>query len=283
MTPPPRHGARGWRGALVATALLVSSGLPCGPASATGVMPAAAVVPHTAGYSMQVLPVGNGGGILGGRGVLQLEWRRDCEGMAYSQHSVLTLNNEDGAVFDSSVRIDSWEAADASRFRFLLESSIDGEVTEEVSGLAERSKDGAVAVRYRKPEERSETMPRETVFPWQQMRAVLAGIRGGKRHQWYRLLRGEGEGDPIGVSVHIAGREGPPKGLGDQGDLLPGEGWRVISAFFENRVTPEPDFEIAETVLASGVITRAEITYPDMIMRLKLERLKRGATPSCGG
>lgn|GEM_PF-622676 len=275
-----RNGRRRWFGYLLAAlGLTLAPGL----ASAAGVLPAAMVVPHMAGYSMQVLPTGSGGGMLSGRGVLQLEWRRDCDGMAYTQHSILTLNNDNGAVFDSTVRIDSWEAADASRFRFTLESSIDGEITEEVNGLAERAGDGTVTVRYTLPEAGATVMPATTVFPWQQMRSVIAGAREGRKQQWYRLLRGEGEGDPVGVSVHIAGPGAPPEGLGAHGDLLPEEGWRVVSAFYEDSVAAEPKFEISETVLASGVITRAEIAYPDMIMRLKLERLKRGGLPDCSG
>ncbi len=246
------------------------------------------LVPHIAAYTMQVSPNGSGAGMFGGRGVLQLEWRRDCQGMAYSQHSLLTLKSDEGAVFDSAVRIESWEAADASTFRFLLESSIEGEVTEEVSGLAARQNDGSVDVRYSLPAEQRRLMPAETVFPWQQTRSVLTGASTGVRQAWYRLLRGEADGDPVGVSVHIAGEEGPPADrteleLPDRtDDLLPAQGWRVVSAYFEDAVESEPAFEIAETMLASGVITRATIAYPDMTMRLKLQRLQRSALPECG-
>ena len=249
---------------------------------------AAGLVPHTAAYSMQVSPAGSNSGILGGRGVLQLEWRRDCDGMTYSQQSTLTLNSDQGAVFDSAVRIESWEAADASTFRFMLENSIDGEVTEEVSGLARRQDDGGVEVRYKRPAEKRQMMPAATVFPWQQMRAVLDGATTGVRYKWFRLLRGEAEGDPVGVAVHIVGEEGPPadgEGLklpAEPGDLLPSQGWRIVSGYFEDSVQAEPKLEIAETVLASGVITRATITYPEMSMHLKLQRLQRVPAPECG-
>lgn len=265
-----------------------------GMATTAGVWPVAVwsapgLVPHMAAYSMQVSPAGNGLGVLGGRGVMQLEWRRDCDGVTYSQQSLLTLNSEDGGVFDSSVRIESWEAADAGTFRFMLESSIEDHVTEEVNGLAERREDGSVDVSYTKPLEEQRRMPPETVFPWQQMRMVLENASTGVRHSWFRLLRGEAEGDPVGVSVQIAGAEGPPADAGDLGlresasELLPAEGWRVVSAYFEDRVKAEPDFEISETVLASGVITRATIAYPDMTMRLTLQRLQPVPMPDCGG
>jgi hypothetical protein len=274
-----RWCARAWA---LPTLAVVALTLPSGPAGAAGVLPAVGLVPHVAGYSMQVVPVGNSAGVQGGRGVLQLEWLRDCDGMAYTQHSVLTLNSDEGAAIDSAVHLQSWEAADASRFRFLLESSIEGEVTEEVSGLAERGSDGSLVVRYTLPEPREERMAVGTMFPWQQMRAVMTGAEGGEQQFWHRLLRGEAEGDPIGVSVRILRQEGPPTDLGDRGDLLPVKGWRVVSAFFEDKVAAEPKFEINETIMASGVITRAEIAYPDMIMRLKLERLKRTPVPECG-
>ena len=247
------------------------------------------LMPHMAAYAMQVSPAGNGLGVLGGRGVMQLEWRRDCDGVTYSQQSLLTLNSQDGGVFDSSVRIESWEAADAGTFRFTLESSIEDHVTEAVNGLAERQPDGSVEVRYTEPMEEQRRMPPETVFPWQQMRMVLENASMGVRHSWFRLLRGEAEGDPVGVSVQIAGAEGPPADAGALGlpegasDLLPTEGWRVVSAYFEDQGKAEPDFEIAETVLASGVITRATIAYPDMTMRLTLQRLQPVPMPDCGG
>lgn len=269
--------------------LAISIVATAGSLSATAVVAAPpSLVPHIAAYTMQVSPSGSGGGMFRGRGVLQLEWRRDCEGMAYSQQSLLTLNSDEGAVFDSAVRIESWEAEDASVFRFLLESSIEGEVTEEVSGLAQRRKDGSVDVRYSLPAEQQRHMPAETVFPWQQTRSVLTDAAAGVRQGWYRLLRGEADGDPVGVSVKIVGDEGPPADRGALGlqdpadDLLPAQGWRVVSAYFENRVESVPAFEIAETMLASGVITRATIAYPDMTMRLKLQRLQRSAPPKCG-
>lgn len=265
-------------------AAAVAAGLWTGAALA-----APGLVPHMAAYSMQVSPVGSGIGILGGRGVLQLEWRRDCDGVAYSQYSILTLNSEEGGVFDSTVRIESWEAADASTFRFWLESSLGGDVTEEVNGLAKRQEDGSIEVDYSLPQKQQRQMPAATVFPWQQMRAVLTNASAGERHNWFRLLRGEAEGDPVGVSVQIVGEEGPPADAGDFGlaegksELLPPQGWRIVSAYFEDRVKSEPDFEIAETVLASGVITRATIAYPEMTMRLKLQRLRPIPAPDCGG
>lgn len=278
LTVRKRMGAAWRHGVLGALAAALLPGV-----AAAGNVPAAGgLVPHMAAYSLRVLPNSSGAGILGGRGVLQLEWRRDCEGMAYSQQSLLTLNSDDGSLFDSTVRIESWEAADASVFRFLMENSIDSQVTEEVSGLAKRGQDGTVTVRYTAPEDRREVMPADTVFPWQQMRAVLAAAQHGEHQLWYRMLRGEAQGDPVGVSVRISRREGPPQTVqGGDAELLPAEGWRVASAFFEDKVASEPAFESAETMLASGVITRAEITYPDMIMRLKLERLKRGPAPDC--
>jgi hypothetical protein len=69
---------------------------------------------------------------------------------------------------------------------------------------------------------------------------------------------------------------------GNFGDLLRPEGWRFVSAYFEAPAETLPDFEIAETVLASGVITQADITYPDFVMRIRLNKLTRMPIPVCG-
>ena len=240
--------------------------------------PAPKLLPHSAGYTMQVLPVSQSGAIAGGRGILQLEWRLDCDGVSYSQQSFLTLRNTEGGTVDSAIRIDSWEAADASSYRFLLESGIDGEMTEDVNGLAKRDGSGGITVRYTKPEEKVRKLPASTLFPWQQMRHTFALANSGVQQDWHSILRGEATGDPARVSMHILGNAGPPddtEELGDQGDLLPPLGWQISSAFFEDEVDSQPSFEILETMLASGVITKAEITYPDMILRLRLQRLVR--------
>ena len=80
--------------------------------------PEAKLQPHIAGYTMQVVPTGGAGAVAGGRGIFQLEWRLDCQGAAYSQQSFLTMRDSDGGTVDSSVKVNSWEAADASHYRF---------------------------------------------------------------------------------------------------------------------------------------------------------------------
>jgi hypothetical protein len=240
------------------------------------------LLPHAAGYTITVDVDSGLGAISGGRGALKLEWQRDCEGVSYSQHSVLALNYSDGTSADSEVRIASWEAADASRFRFLMESGTDGQTTESVDGIAKRQSDGSLRVTYSEPERTQTELPPGVVFPWQQMRRLLSKAAAGKTQDWHSLLRGEAEGDPSDVSVRILPMKSPlPTGLGDHGALLPKVGWQFVSAYFEEPAEPMPSFEITETVLASGVITQADITYPDFTMHIRLAKLSALPLPVC--
>jgi hypothetical protein len=241
------------------------------------------LLPHAAGYTVAIEGAGGLGPISGGRGALKLEWQRDCEGIAYTQHSLLSLSYSDGTNADSEVRIASWEAADASRFRFLMESGTDGEITGSVSGLAKRQPDGSLNVSYSEPERIEVSLPSGIVFPWQQMRRLLAKAASGKTQDWHSLLRGEAEGDPTDVSVRILPMTAAlPAGLGEQGALLPKAGWQFVSAYFEEPAEAMPSFEISETVLASGVITQADITYPDFTMHIRLAKLIALPLPACG-
>jgi hypothetical protein len=244
------------------------------------------LLPHAAGYTVKIEATSSLGSVTGGRGALQLEWMQDCDGVAYSQQSLLTLYYNDGSNADSEVRISSWEAADAASYRFFTKHSIDGQVTSEVDGRAERLSDGSLKVAYTEPEEQDQKMPRGIIFPWQQLRRLLDKANAGEVLDWHQLLRGEADGDPADVSVRIL----PMKtalpaefvDTGNFGDLLRPEGWRFVSAYFEAPAETLPDFEIAETVLASGVITQADITYPDFVMRIRLNKLTRMPIPVCG-
>lgn len=256
-----------------------------GGATAAMAMAPPKLLPHAAGYSVKIEATSTLGSVASGRGALHLEWTRDCDGVAYSQQSVLTLHYNDGTSADSEVRIASWEAADGGSYRFFTKHSIDGEVVSQVDGRADRQDDDSLQVAYAEPEERGEAMPVGTLFPWQQIRRLFDKATAGETRDWHRLLRGEAEGDPADVSVHIlpmksalpAEYENP----GDLQDLLPAVGWRFVSAYFEAPVETLPNFEIAETVLASGVITQADITYPDFVMHIRLKKLTRIPMPEC--
>lgn len=278
----PRQVLGFWRATAVGlTALAASAWL----APATAVMPdAPRLLSHAAGYTIAVKPEGNSGLISGGRGVMQLEWQRDCDGVSFSQHSILSLYQPDGEVVDTELRVASWEAADASTYRFTLDSIVAGERFEEVSGLARRGRDGSVTVRYTAPEEREVVLSADTIFPWQQIRLMFQQAAAKRFHEWQLLLRGESEADPVRVGIHYMGEAGPPADLGvTDALLLPVQGWRYATAYFEDPDAAGPAFETTETMLSSGVIPNAAVTYPDMSMRLTLTTLKALPTPECRG
>ncbi len=272
---------------LIAKALLPASTViaAVGFSSAAVAMTPPKLLPHAASYAVKIEATGSLGSVASGRGALQLEWTRDCVGVAYSQQSLLTLNYNNGTSVDSAVRITSWEAADASSYRFFTKNTINGKVTSEVDGRAKRLADGSLDVTYSAPEEQVQLMPPGIIFPWQQLRRLLGKADAGEAIDWHQLLRGEEAGDPADVSVHILPmKTAMPTDVGeadDLGDLLRPEGWRFVSAYFEAPAETLPDFEIAETILASGVITEADIAYPDFVMHIRLNKLTRVPMPEC--
>lgn len=238
-------------------------------------------VPHRAAYMIKVTPHGSASRVVSGSGALALEWERDCEGVTYHQQAVMTIHNQSGRPVKSDVRINSWEAADSSLFRFLLDTRINGALQESVNGMAVRDEAGAVSVSYRSPELAPLAASAQAFFPWQQLRHVLALGRGGQRHDWHDLVRGEATGDPVRVSVQIIGPAEPPEGVEAEAGLLPDEGWSMVSAYFEDEQDAKPSFEIAETILASGVITKAKVTYERMILDIHLEKISATPLPAC--
>ena len=251
------------------------------PASAQGQTSSPGLKTHIAGYTIQISPT-NQSVISGGRGVLQLEWRRDCDGISYTQDSAISLNYPDGDVVDTQLRIINWESNAEDVFRFSLESRVAGETTETVNGLAARNANGRVDLRYSEPEPRTMDLPAGVVFPVQQIHRMFRQAEAQKVSDWYPLLRGEAENDPVQVAVTYIGSVSPPQGFEDaEADLVATSGWRFASAYYESKASAEPSFEIEETILASGVITQARISYPDMILDVKLERVQPVAMPDC--
>ena len=191
-------------------------------------------LPHAAGYTVKIEAIGTAGSVVSGRGALQLQWQADCDGVAYSQTSLLTLNYSNGSSIDSEVAISSWEAADASSYRFFVKNGVNGQTTSKVDGKANRKPDGSLEVAYTAPNNQKLEMPAGIVFPLQQTQRLLRKANAGETHDWHQILRGEAEGDPAEVSVHIVPTAPEiPTGLGEGlADLLPAKGWRFHQRLF---------------------------------------------------
>jgi len=242
-------------------------------------------MPHRALYKIASLPNATGD-VQGGEGVLALEWDRNCDGVAYSQRGELTLYLPADQESYRTVQMASWEANDASQFRFLLTSKVNGQIVVEVDGHAARDHEDTIAVEYTEPRAEKRELAGRVVFPWQHMRFVFAEAQAGAQSTWSVILRGEAPVvDPTHVRVHILGRQ-PLHNLDRsnvEGDvtLLDEPAWRFVSAFFEDRNQIEPAFEMSETILQSGITTEVDLHYSYMTLEVRLVGIERLDMPNC--
>lgn len=256
-------------------------------AQATGTATAAPTFPiaHRALYEISAAP-DTTGEVTDLQGIEAVEWTLDCEGASLFQRTSLVASLAGGFEYRTDAQMTVWEAADASRMRFMMTVDSTDETKEEVSGLAERRANGQVAVRYSRPDVESRTLPARVFFPWQFSREVKRVAESGGRGHSATVLRGNrADIDPAVIRTQVVTKKAIPAAVLSrmQGDtsLLGTSAWTFASAVFEEPEESVPTFELSESVSESGIRLSAEMHFPDMTLKFRLRLLEKLPVPVC--
>jgi hypothetical protein len=219
-------------------------------------------------------------------GLQAMEWLPDCEGGSLQQRIKLSTYVDGREAIRTDISISSWEAADASQYRFFLSVKDTSGKDKVADGTAERSAKG-VTVRYKQPEGLVRELPADTQFPWQHIRAVIKAARNGETAVSATVLRGElPETDPAQVYLQVLGQAEPTSdgksAVKDPAGLLNEISWRLIGAVFETPGESTPTFETNEVMSSIGVMVSATIQFPELGLRVRLREVEKLPSPECG-
>jgi len=262
--------ARGLLGSLALAA--------CSAAPAPG--GALELVSHRAVYDLVLATPAGAGGVYGVQGRLALEWLDVCDGWTVDQRFAVTYDYGDGEPSSMYEAFASWESRDGLRFRFEDRYTYSDGSGEEISGTATlEGPDGAGQVKLTRPEAKTGTLPRGTLFPSAHTAFLIEAARAGETYVVRPLYDGgePEEANEVGVAI------GTPRKAPDR-FAMPGDAtaWPMHYAFFPSTEDEgEPDYEIRILLQANGVAHDMLLDYGDYALKATLRHFEALPAPDC--
>lgn len=254
--------------ALAQAAALVASW----PAAASD---ASAVLPHRAGYELELESVAPDRGVVGVSGALTYDLADRCDGWAIDQRYVLQIAREDSEPVQIVASYVNWEAKDGLRYRYSVKRTrSDGsqKETSEVAGEARVDRDShAGTAEFEKPVRSSLELPAGTFFPTSHTLILLQKAAAGEKFDRRLVFDGSEVEPPSMMTAFFLPQRPHPPG-GSPGVLTAAQPvWPVTVAVFPDGEAAElPSFEMTLYMQPDGVVPELVMNYGDFSVRGRL-------------
>jgi hypothetical protein len=240
--------------------------------------------PHRAVYDLVLLQSKGDQSVGEASGRIAFEFTGNaCDGYVLNFRQVLRLNDQDTGERTFDTRNMTWEDGAGKAFRFDAERRMNNSITESGKGRAEKSNDGALAVRIDRPERKNSDLAGPVYFPTEQLVAILDSAKNGKTVFESRVFDGSEGSDKTYETTSIIGKD-----IADGGkaldETLQGRGfdklqrWPVTISYFEDGVGERrPLSVISYDLLENGVMNKMRIDFGEFSMSgrpVQLEMLK---------
>ncbi len=258
----------------LAAAAAAGLGLAAAPAVAVEVLP------HQATYALELAEQSAGTGILRLEGQLVFKWAQVCDGWEIEQRDETTILFERGALVTVETEYDAWESPDGRDLRFNLTRQTNGVVTEQYSGIATISDDGAGTAHYRLPGPQRLRLPAGTLFPTTHSLALLARAEAGDT----AFTASQFDGAMAYGVTELRAAIGPPTPAGGNPETLLSDtiSWPVEMAYYPAEGSSRvPLHQLAVRLHANGVMETMDIDVGTFVIRASLRKLVALDSPIC--
>ena len=244
------------------------------------------LAPHRAIYRMNLASTRSGSGVTAASGAMSYKFGDSCDGWIVENKTALTFSYSDGAPVTTTWDFVTWESKDGLRYRFRVRSTRDGQVNEEIDGVAELEGKGKGGVaKFTLPESSTLELPKGTLFPTEHTIRLIELALKGEHVVERTLFDGTGTDQTFAVNAVIGkARPGmlPPAIKGINGGLLASPSWPMQMAFFpDGSNEPEPDYEVAVRYYQNGVADEVLQSFGNFSLRGTLESLETLPKPDC--
>ena len=241
---------------------------------------------HRAAYDVSLASVRDGVGINDVTGQIAYGVEKVCGGWLLAQSGTMNLHLATGEVAPQTVHYSSWEADDASQFRFSVKSGDGtGKSGEDVIlGTAQARPNAQGSVSFTRPEPKQFDLPAGTAFPMAHTSFLINAARAGQNQAERYVFEGT---DVEGVKLLVAFisplsevAKGVQSKLG--GQLINRPGWSFRLAYFDPQSqTGEPLYEVEADMLDNGVALRWVVDYGVYAVNIQLNKIERLVKPRC--
>ncbi len=245
---------------------------------------AADLVGHTATYSIDLGSAAGSSGIAGARGAVRYQFTDTCDGWAVENQTLLRIEFAEGGQSDTAWSYAAWEAKDGLSFRFRVRDVRDGEVTEELRGVASLSAaDAGGTATFTLPSTFDVELPPGTLFPTTHLHDLFQAGRAGERRLSRTVFDGATRENPYEIHAFVrATDEEDLPALASVEGLGSVAAWRMRLAFYPIADPAEvPKFEIGVRYREDGIADRILQDFGDFQLDLTLEDLTLLPAPDC--
>lgn len=249
------------------------------PAAASAVE----IAPHRALYAMTLGSAKSNSGIVGARGTMVYEWGETCDGWTIQQRYRLRMQYAENGEVEISSNYVTWEAKDGLRYRFNERKLRNGEVDEEIRGVARLDGPGKGGVaEFSRPSVSRLDLAPGTIFPTRHTIELIEHAAAGDQFLARHVFDGSGEENAVEITAAIAKDQNASAKADPKSPLLQRPSWRVRLAFFPAGSTSEqPEYELGMRLHDNGVSGEMVLDYSDFSIKARLDELEALPRPSC--
>ena len=240
--------------------------------------------PHRAVYAMGLAGATGTSGPVDARGVMYYEMAETCEAWKIDT-KVLMRTGYAGAEeeIENLRKMTTWEAKDGLGFRFRLDETTQGQISDKLRGVAVVDAPGASGVaEFVEPQNTQSNLPKGSMFPSQHMVEIIRRSQAGNAHFTATVFDGASVDDPYEISALIG--EAPPSNLSDEVKKTLGEGarWKARLAYFPVAKRAEtPEYELSVLYRDDGIVESVRQDYDDHSIEARLRQIEILPHPSC--
>ncbi len=209
------------------------------------------------------------------RGRIVFEFAASCEGYVQNFRQMTELQPAEGAVKLSDMISATYEALDASDFRFKVETKVDNAVAEATDGKARKGKDSRILVDLSKPKRAHAELDGPALFPSEHLIHILNSARAGERLLEARVYDGTGQGDKTFDTLTVIGAPTDTPATEKGAEALKGmKRWRVAVSYFETgKRDGEPIYVLSFDTYENGISRALSLNYGDFVLKGELKEL----------
>lgn len=246
-----------------------------------------ALVPHKALYDIRMVSRKNGSQVLNISGKMFFEWNKVCDAWTTDHRFNLKYEYADTAPINITSDFSTYEAYDGSSLNFNSRRKRNGDLYQEIRGIAEMPENGGKGEAvYSMPEGLIYDLKPDTLFPMAHTLKLLEHAENGQKFYNATVFDGSDEDGPVEINSFI-GKESnamadvdPSSGI--DVTLVNTPSWNVRMAFFPT-INPkaEADYEMSATFHNNGVISDMLVEYSDFSVTQKLVALEEIEPETC--
>lgn len=245
------------------------------------------LAPHRAVYEITLDPKKPARSLDSASGRLAYDLTGDaCTGYATTYRQVTILESAESGRRAVDTRMTTLEEPGQAGFRFKIDSSANGAVTEAGDGRARRQGAGYV-VSMTRPRAEERKLSGEVVFPSEHLKRIIAAAQQGATTLAVKVFDGSEEGKLVYdtltvIGAKLEGAAGLEEALREVPGMAAMPRWPVrVSYFKPGEGDRSPSYAVAFELFANGVSRAVKMDYTDFVLDAALSRLSLYPAPAC--